>query len=283
MDGKRLLILGANGQLGTALRTKFPEALFTDRDEFDITDPKAYKAYDWSAIDVIINAAAYTAVDAAETSEGRVMAWRLNAAAVGLMADAANGHNLTLVHVSSDYVFDGSHEVHTEDEPFSPLGVYAQTKAAGDIAAMRAKKHYLIRTSWVIGEGKNFVRTMADLAEKGVKPTVVGDQLGRLTFTKDLAEAAAFLLNQKAAYGTYNVSNEGEVVSWAQIAQAVFEGVGSTPQNVTPITTAEYFADKPEAAPRPLHSALDLSKITALGFSPRDWRVALEEYLKEKR
>lgn len=283
MDATRVLILGAHGQLGTALQALFPNGKYADRDEFDITDPKTYQDFNWESVDVVINAAAYTAVDAAETPEGRLAAWLLNATAVGLMADAANEHDLTLVHVSSDYVFDGSHEKHGEHESFSPLGVYGQTKAAGDIAAARARKHYILRTSWVIGEGKNFVRTMAALAEKGVKPTVVGDQFGRLTFTADLADAIAFLLNQEAPYGTYNVTNEGDVVSWAQIAQAVFEAVGSKPDDVTAISTATYFADKPEAAPRPAHSTLDLKKITELGFSPRDWRVALEEYMKENR
>jgi dTDP-4-dehydrorhamnose 3,5-epimerase len=283
MDNSRILILGANGQLGTALRAKFPEAKCVDRDEFDITDREAYEKYDWSAIDVVINAAAYTAVDDAETAEGRLSSWQLNATAVGLMTDVANMYNLTLVHISSDYVFDGSKESHTEDEAFSPLGVYGQSKAAGDIAAARAKKHFTLRTSWVIGEGKNFVRTMKSLAEKGVKPKVVGDQFGRLTFTTDLSDAIAFLLNEKAPYGTYNVTNEGDIVSWAQIAQEVFIASGAAAADVTSISTDEYFTDKPEAAPRPLNSTLALNKIKKLGFAPRDWRVGLEDYMKEMK
>lgn len=283
MDTKRVLVLGSAGQLGTALRAHFPDATFADREEFDITQPERYASEDWSAFDCIINAAAFTNVDGAESAEGRIASWSINSTAVGLMADIAIKHQLTLVHVSSDYVFDGSQAKHTEDEPFSPLGVYGQTKAAGDIAAARAPKHYILRTSWVIGEGKNFVRTMASLAEKGIKPSVVSDQFGRLTFASDLAQAIAFLLNENAPYGTYNMSNEGDIVSWAEIAQAVFVAVGKAAQDVTPITTEEYFKDKQAGSPRPLQSALDLTKITATGFTPRDWRVALEEYMKENQ
>lgn len=281
MDSNKFLVIGANGQLGTALRGLFPQATFVDRDEFDITDASRYQAEDWSAYDTIINAAAFTAVDGAETAEGRLAAWQINATAVGLMADTANEHDLVLIHVSSDYVFDGSHKVHTESEAFSPLGVYGQTKAAGDIAAARARRHYIVRTSWVVGEGKNFVRTMAELAAKGVAPKVVGDQMGRLTFTTDLAEAIRFLLQEKAPFGTYNFSNDGDIVSWADIAKAVYGGVGKPEDQVTAVTTEEYFKDKPAGSPRPLNSALDLKKITALGFKPRDWRLALETYLKE--
>lgn len=283
MDSRRTLILGSAGQLGTALRVQFPDATYYDREDFDITQSVRYESQDWSGFDYIINAAAFTNVDGAESAEGRVAAWAINASAVGLMADAAIKHGLTLVHVSSDYVFDGSHNTHTEAEPFSPLGVYGQTKAAGDIAAARSPKHYILRTSWVIGEGKNFVRTMASLAEKGIKPSVVNDQLGRLTFATDLADAIAFLLNENAPYGTYNMSNEGEIVSWAEIAQAVFAGVGKLADDVTGIATEEYFKDKPAGSPRPLHSALDLTKLTTAGFTPRDWRVALEKYMKENQ
>src|SRR5205814_36726 len=161
-----LLILGAQGQLGTALRNRFPAAIATDRDQLDIADWESVKKYDWSTVDVILNAAAFTNVDGAETPEGREAAWKINATAVGYLAKVAAEHDITLVHISSEYVFDGTKTPHTEDEAFTPLGVYAQTKAAGDIAAATALKHYIVRTSWVIGEGKNFVRTMISLAEK---------------------------------------------------------------------------------------------------------------------
>ena len=135
-----------------------------------------------------------------------------------MLARIADDHHLTLVHYSTDYVFDGTAQEHTEDEPFSPLGVYAQAKAAGDIAVATAHRHYVLRTSWVIGDGNNFVRTMQTLAGNGVSPTVVSDQVGRLTFTDELARATAHLLESAAAYGTYNVSNGGPAMSWADIA-----------------------------------------------------------------
>ena len=122
---------------------------------------------------MVVNAAAYTAVDAAETAQGRRDAWATNVAAVTALAGAAREQRATLVHISSDYVFDGTVESHDEDEPFSPLGVYGQTKAAGDAVVATVPQHYLLRTSWVIGEGRNFVATMASLADRGVAPSVV--------------------------------------------------------------------------------------------------------------
>ena len=151
----RILITGANGQLGRALVKRYPEAKALDRDQLDITNQEQIENYPWQDIDVIINAAAYTNVDGAETSEGRVSAWRINASGTANLVKAAISNDLVLVHVSTDYVFDGSKENHQEDEPLSPIGVYGQSKAAADIAALIHKKTYIIRTSWVIGD-RNF-------------------------------------------------------------------------------------------------------------------------------
>src|SRR5690606_29757497 len=140
-------------------------------------------------ITTILNAAAYTNVDGAETPEGRIAAWKVNATGPAILTRIALKHNLTLLHISTEYVFDGTQEIHTEDEPFSPLSVYGTSKAAGDTAVGLLPQHYILRTSWVIGEGKNFVRTMLGLAQKGVSPTVVADQIGRLTFTSELVRA----------------------------------------------------------------------------------------------
>jgi dTDP-4-dehydrorhamnose 3,5-epimerase len=130
-----------------------------------------------------------------------------------------------------------------------------------------------------VGEGGNFVRTMASLADRGISPSVVGDQIGRPTFTADLAGGIAHLLATGAPFGTYNLTCDGEPASWAEVARAVYEARGRSADDVTPVTTAEYFADKPSAAVRPLNSVLDLTKIRATGFRPRDWRTALAEYL----
>lgn len=281
----RVLITGAYGQLGRALQVEFPDAVGVDRDELDITDPDSLARYPWRNFDTIINAAAYTAVDQAETPEGRHDAWKVNASAVQNLAHIARQHHLTLVHVSSDYVFDGTAPVHTEDEPFAPLNVYGQSKAAGDIAAALAPQHYITRTTWVVGEGKNFIETMKNLAEKGVKPTVVGDQIGRLTFTEDLARAIHHLLAVKAPYGTYNVTNEGAPTSWADIAKKTYELTGHNPKDVTAVSTEEYYADKIRdgvvVAERPLQSVLDLGKLKATGFIPRDVYDVLRRYLEK--
>lgn len=279
---KKTLVTGANGQLGRALREEFPDAEFVTREEFDITGDVAH-ARRWKDYGTIINAAAYTAVDQAETLEGRKDAWQINALAVANLARVAMDNQITLVHISSEYVFDGTQTPHGENEIFTPLGVYGQSKAAGDTAvAYNAPCHYIVRPSWVVGDGGNFVRTMQRLAGEDKRLPVVGDQIGRLTFTKDLAKGIKHLLVAKAPYGTYNLSNDGEPVSWADIAQEVFELSGKPRDYISSISTAEYFANKPDAAPRPLQSTLNIDKIKNAGFSPRDWKEALQAYVNEE-
>jgi dTDP-4-dehydrorhamnose reductase len=278
MKPRKTLIVGAKGQLGTALQADFPGADLVDLDELDVTDAEQVAAWPWNEYGLVLNAAAYTAVDAAESPDGRRTAWAANAGAPATLARLAAEHGFTLVHYSTEYVFDGTVEPHTEDEPLSPLGVYAQTKAAGDIAVATAPRHYVLRTSWVIGSGKNFVRTMQRLAADGASPAVVDDQVGRLTFTDELSRATRHLLDVGAAFGTYNVSNGGDPSSFAELARAVFELSGRSADDVSSVTTEEYFAGK-ELAPRPLRSSLDLSKLRATGFEPEDARSALERYL----
>jgi dTDP-4-dehydrorhamnose 3,5-epimerase len=280
MKPRRILVLGADGQLGKALRKTYDgdsSVEFAGRAEFNLADPASYER-NWKNYSAIINAAAYTAVDAAETPEGRRLAWEINVSAVARLARVAAQNRLTLVHVSSDYVFDGTVQTHTEDEPFSPLGVYGQTKAAGDAVVSVVPQHYIVRTSWVIGEGSNFVRTMASLAERGIRPSVVNDQIGRLSFTEDIAAGIAHLLASGAPYGTYNLSNTGEPASWAEIAASVYELTGKPRGAVSGVSTEEYFRDK-DAAPRPLNSALDLCRIEAAGFRPGDAGERLADYV----
>lgn len=281
MDESTILIIGANGQLGKALTAKYPNTKAVDQDSLDISDINQISKYDWTNIKVIINAAAYTNVDGAETHEGRVSAWQANALAPANLARVAQQQGIILVHISTDYVFDGNQDPHTETEPFSPLSIYGASKAAGDIAISIVPKHYILRTSWVIGEGKNFVRTMLELGKKGVNPSVVSDQIGRLTFTQTLVEAFDYLLRNSCEFGIYNVSNDGLVVSWADITRKIFE-LADFKNTVTDTTTAEYYKDKPEAAPRPLNSELDLSKIKSIGFKPKDWQVDLADYIKKE-
>jgi dTDP-4-dehydrorhamnose reductase len=159
--------------------------------------------------------------------------------------------------------------------------VYGETKAAGDIVVCTVPKHYILRTSWVIGEGKNFVRTMVGLGLKGIAPTVVADQIGRLTFTSELVRAIDHLLSNLAPYGTYNVSNGGGAASWADITREIFK-LGKFNLPVTDTTTEKYFASKPDIAPRPLQSMLDLTKLEGTKFESRNWLDDLEVYVKKE-
>lgn len=301
MAPKRTLVTGCNGQLGHAVRKLAEERGvakdfdFCDIDTFDMSDPEAYSRYDWSLYGTVINCGAYTAVDRAETPEGRVTAWKANATGPALLARTCAEHGITLVHVSSDYVFDGMAELHTEDEALSPLSVYGQSKAAGDLAVESCPAHYILRSSWVIGSGHNFVKTMRALSDRCADPedklcdvTVVDDQLGRLTFTDDMAKAIFHLLGYRAGdlepsapapYGTYNCTGGGRVASWAEIAREVFDLANGNGDSVHPVSTAKYYASaQGPIALRPEHSALDLSKLEAAGFSMPDWELSLRGY-----
>lgn len=294
MPPKRTLVTGSNGQLGHAVRALAEERGveksfdFCDIDTFDMSDPAAYSQFDWSLYGVVINCGAYTAVDKAETPEGRIIAWKANATGPALLARTCAEYGITLVHVSSDYVFDGTRELHDEGEPFSPLSVYGQTKAAGDIAVAGCPSHYIMRSSWVIGEGHNFVKTMKALSDRVADPedkldkiTVVDDQLGRLTFTRDMAAAIFHVLDMHAAYGTYDCTGSGAVKSWAEIARAVFSAANGNGDKVVPVSTADYYAStEGPIAPRPVHSALDLSKLEETGFHMPDWEEGLSDYLQ---
>ena len=276
----QVLVLGANGQLGRALRGAFPHAHFMVREDCDLADLSSVQNLDFSDVDVLIYAAAYTGVDAAESPEGAALAHLINTEAVKILASKTEEAETVFVHVSTDYVFDGtSRKPYTEQDKFAPLGVYAQTKATGDLAVSNVPRHYILRTSWVIGDGNNFVSTMASLADRGIEPSVVDDQIGRLTFTQDLAQAIQHLLQTQAPYGTYNLTNEGPASSWADIARQVYALTGHNPESVTGVSTEEYFSGKQGTAPRPLWSMLDLTKIEATGFTPPSWEVRLREYL----
>lgn len=280
----RLLILGSAGRLGRLLTERYPQARQADRTEIDLMDRRALENYDWDSIDTIINAAAYTNVNGSETPEGRRLAWQINAEVPAALARIATLRALTLVHFSSDYVFDGSITPHTEDEPFAPLGVYGQTKAAGDVDVSTTKQHYLLRTSWLVAGVPNFVTTMVQAARTGQNPKVVTDQIGRLTFGKTLIAALDHLVKTESPYGTYHVSNSGPPASFADIARRIFEICGRNPDDVIGITTAEQQAEDPAAlAPRPLNSTFELTKIESAGFTPPDWQEQLAAYLKSHK
>lgn len=288
VQARKILVLGAGGQVGRALRESYGDAAhveFAERADIDISSDDLSGIRRWRDYDTIINAAAYTAVDTAETPEGRRLAWATNVTGVAALARIATEHGITLVHISSDYVFDGTAErPYTEDDPVTPLGVYGQTKAAGDQIVSTVPRHYIVRTSWVIGDGKNFVRTMLSLAERGVSPSVVNDQFGRLTFAPEIARAIRHLLERGAPYGTYNLTGSGSVMSWADVARRTFELAGYEPERINGVTAAEYFGNvKTPVAPRPQCSTLDLVKIQATGFTVSDADEMLANRLVPKK
>ena len=294
MQPRKILVTGANGQLGRALRQvypakDFPHVEFATRAEFDITADDIANARPWRQYSAIINCAAYNDVNGAEMDRER--AWAVNATAPARLAAIAAENQLTLVHVSSDYIFDGrngtataggSTQAHDESELPSPLSTYGASKAAGDTAAQTAPRHYVVRTAWVFGDGANFVDTMRQLAQRGIEPKVIHDQRGRPTFAEDLAKGIKHLLEAgpaKAAYGVYNLTNGGDSVGRDEIAMATFIGLGHDPSEVHSVSTAEYHQEQGPEARRPGESTLDLSKITATGFQPMNWRAALALYL----
>ena len=301
MKAPRTLVTGCNGQLGRAVRALAEETGvidtfdFCDIDTFDLSRAEDYSKYDWDLYGTVINCGAYTAVDKAETPEGRKICWAANATGPALMARTCAEHGITMVHVSSDYVFDGTREVHDEEEGLAPLSVYGQSKAAGDLAVEACPRHYIARSSWVIGDGHNFVKTMAALSDRVADPsdsldavTVVDDQSGRLTFTDQMAEGIFHLLGYRdgsvpvepAPYGTYDLTGSGSAKTWFQIAAKVFELRNGNANAVRPVSTEKYYANASgPIAPRPRFSTLSLDKIAVAGFTPKDWEVQLEEYV----
>ncbi|MDO4919651.1 sugar nucleotide-binding protein [Kocuria sp.] len=284
-----VLVLGAHGQVGlalTALLSKrgVPFTAWT-RTELDLADPASWPGEIRSGdalrrYRAVVNAAAFTAVDDAETPRGRATAWAANATGVGALAAACARAGTTLVHYSTDYVFDGALPLgscYAPGDPVAPLSVYGQSKAAGETAVRACPRHYLLRTSWVVGQGKNFVATMAKLAARDMDPRVVDDQHGRLTAASDLAAGALHLIDSGAPYGTYQLTGSGEPCTWADVARWVFEDLGYDPDRVAPVSTDEYGGGQDWGAPRPVNSVLDISAVLDAGFTPRDSRTVARE------
>ena len=274
-----VLVVGSGGQLGRALQDLLPDGRFLDVPEVDLTSATSVAGVDWSGVSAVVNAAAWTAVDAAEDPDRLAAAWAVNATGVAHLAVQARRLDVPLVQVSTDYVFDGrATEPIPVTAPLAPQGAYGATKAAGEMAAHLCPRHYVVRTSWLFGDGPNFVRTMRRLAQTRTELTVVADQVGRPTSAADLAEALVALLDSRAPYGTYHATGAGEVVSWAGFAEAV---LADTPCRVLPVTTEQYLASSssPAAAARPAYSALDLSALEQVGIQMRDWRASLRDYL----
>ena len=281
IESEKFLVIGSSGQLSKSLRKVFPDATFLSRSDFDLSDKASQLPADFGSYKWVINAAAFTNVDGAESSAGRKIAWATNVHGLARLVEACKREGVGLVHISSDYVFDGeSNSAYKEEDMLCPLGVYGQTKAAGEAIVATLDRYQIIRTSWVVGDGKNFVSTMKRLASESKQVTVVNDQVGRLTFADDLANAIRHLLERDIS-GVFNVSNSGPSASWYQVAKRIYEIQGSDADLVKPINTAEYFAGNPSVSPRPKFSVLSMDKLENLGITMPDWEESLVEFLRQ--
>ena len=277
----KIMIAGANGQLGKCLQDALAytehEWLAVGRSDLDITRASDVEQVVASAKpDVIINAAAYTAVDKAEAEPDH--AFNANSHAVANLVEAADTVGALLIHVSTDYVFDGrSKRPYLETDTVNPMGVYGKSKLAGEREAQRAQRHIIVRTAWVFSEyGSNFLKTMVRLGRERDSLSVVNDQIGTPTYAGDLAAALTNLALRQPENGIYHYCG-GEPCSWYDFAQAIFNTCNElsadfSPPTITPISSAEF----PTPAKRPAFSVLDGSKLKrATGVEVGDWVGAL--------
>jgi dTDP-4-dehydrorhamnose reductase len=284
-DLRDILVTGGSGQVGGEIRRLAPagwRVATPGRSELDLTDPeqvhRVATSRPWAAI---VNCAAYTAVDRAESDA--LTAWRVNALAPAALAAAA-GATTPLIQVSTDYVFDGQKpSPYLETDPIGPIGVYGASKAAGELAVRTgARRHVILRTAWVVSpHGSNFVKTMLRLGAERPLLRVVADQHGCPTSATDIARALIAIADRlvddaDAPTGTYHFVNAGEA-TWCELARFVFDraaALGRTAPEVQAITTADY----PTPARRPANSRLATDRVARdFGLSPRPWRTAVEE------
>ena len=281
---KKILITGCNGQLGRAVNLFYTgrtdlEFINPDVDNLDIADidtvmelMRKTKPY------AIINCAAYTAVDACETN--RDLAFKVNTLGARNLAIAAQETKAKLVHISTDYVFDGTKQgAYYETDPTGPASVYGRTKEAAEkLVKELCNRFFILRTAWLYGDGKNFARTMLRIAESSDKVRVVCDQIGTPTSTLELVKGIDSLLFSDN-YGLFHATCEGHC-SWADFAEKVFALAGKEVA-VEAVTTAQYLTDYPQQAARPANSVLEnyMFKMTN-GFSFAGWEEAIEEYMK---
>lgn len=280
----KILITGANGQLGTELREilerDFPgQTLYTDVQELDLTNAKAVESYVANnEITHIVNCAAYTAVDRAE--EEKMLCAAVNTDAVKNLAMAADANGAKIIHISTDYVFDGTnHRPYRESDKVNPISQYGTTKRKGETLLLAlAPQAIIIRTAWLYSaHGKNFVKTMLRLAETQPEIKVVCDQIGTPTFARDLARAVVKVLqSHQWVPGIYHFTDEG-AASWYDFAKAIFRIAGKDVK-VTPIPTEDY----PTPASRPSYSILDRTRIKATyGIEIPHWEEALADCLRQ--
>ncbi len=276
----RVLVTGSNGQLGSALISRFvargDAIVGMDLPELDITQPGSVSAAFASVEpDVVLNCAAWTAVDDAEEHEDVAMA--VNGFGPGLLAGACAATGAWLVQVSTDYVFSGDDVgPYAEDAEPNPQSAYGRTKLAGELAVREVlpDRHYIVRTAWLYSpHGANFVKTMLRLANERETVSVVDDQIGQPTSADDLADQIIRLLDARPPAGTFHATNAG-TASWFEFAQAIFQLAGHDPTRVVATSSAEFI----RPAPRPANSVLGHEHWAEVGLEPmRDWRAALAD------
>ena len=286
----RILLTGCAGQLGRELKrslTCLGDVIACDRQEFDLADPDALrKAVREAAPTVIVNTAAHTAVDKAESEPELAMA--INAIAPGVLAEEARRLGALLIHYSTDYVFDGTKPApYTEDDSPAPLSVYGRSKREGELAiAATGARHLILRTSWVYGlHGANFMKTMLRLGKERDELRVVGDQVGAPTWSRHLADATALIVARRdAPQGLYHLAAAGET-SWHGYAEAIFaEARRAGLLNKSPVVHRITSADYPLPAARPANSRLDCSRFRRdFDLTLPDWRTGLIDCLADAR
>lgn len=285
----KVLVTGSRGQVGTELLRLAKgfgvEVIGVDHDKLDITDQTAVQTFvSVQQPDAVVNAAAYTAVDKAE--EDVDAAFAVNATAVGYLAKACASLDIPLVHISTDYVFDGSKQgAYCEGDSVSPLGVYGETKLAGEMEVQNiCEKYYILRTSWVFSaHGNNFVKTMLRLGVERAQLGIVADQFGKPTSANEIATVIyQMLTSNQQAWGMYHIA-QPDVISWHGFAEAVFieakqQGVKLAVSDVKAIATENY----PTPAKRPANSELDCSKLEqTFDLKITSWAASLSEVIKE--
>ena len=281
----RVFVTGVKGQLGhdvmNELAKRGHEGIGVDIEEMDITDAESVRKVITEANpDVVIHCAAWTAVDLAEDDDKKEKVHQVNAVGTENIAKVCHDLDCKMIYISTDYVFDGQGTRPWEpDDERHPLNVYGQTKYEGELAVEKwVKKFYIVRIAWVFGvNGKNFIKTMLNVAKTHSTLKVVNDQIGTPTYTFDLARLLVDMI-ETDKYGYYHVTNEGGYISWYDFTKEIYRQAGYATQ-VVPVTTAEYGLSR---AARPFNSRLDKRKLVEAGFTPLPtWQDALSRYLQE--
>ena len=273
-----VLVTGAGGQVGRALQHDWRGPTYFEHSELDVTDAGSLRSAIRGAR-LVIHLAAFTNVDGCE--EQPEMAHQVNAEGSRLISEAARSYGARVIFISTDYVFDGrSRDEYAEDDTCSPLNVYGRSKLEAERHVQRDADNLTIRTSWVFGDGKNFIKSILRAAENGVPLRVVCDQRGRPTYARDLA-AAIRTAAERDLSGIVHVCGDGDPCTWAELARVSLAARGSSAR-VEPITSEDYKnqATKTVAA-RPANSVLSLNKARALGIPLRPWRRSVEDYVTE--